>query len=250
MAHPFVWYEFLTPDPEAAKAFYPHVTGWGVGAFEIPGGPPYSMWMNGERPIGGTLQMPAEAVAQGARSHWLAYVGVESVDATYQAAVDLGAKSFVAPQDIPGAGRFAVLADPQGAMFALHGSSGTGAAPGVGDVTWHELATTDTEGAWKFYSALFGWHETGVMDMGEMGPYRMFGWSDFAAGGMMRKADEIPMSFWNLYINVPDLSAAVEKTKELGGTILYGPMQVPDGSHVAGALDPQGAVFALHQSKS
>lgn len=254
MAHPFVWYELLTPDPEAAKAFYPEVTGWKTGIFEMPGGPPYSMWLNGERPIGGALQMPPEAVAQGAKAHWLPYAGVPSVDETYQRALELEAKSFVAPQDIPNVGRFAVLADPQGAMFALHSSSTTPMAdpqpPVVGDISWHELSTSDPEAAWTFYSTLFGWHETGRRDMGADGTYQMFGWADFPAGGIFTKPPHMPAPSWVLNVNVPDLEASVAAAKSLGVQILYGPMEVPDGSHVAGATDLQDAVFALHQFKS
>lgn len=253
MANPFVWYELLTVDPEAAKAFYPEVTGWKTGTFEIPGAPPYLMWQNGDRPIGGALQMPPEAVAQGAHPHWLPYAGVPSVDETYQRALELGAKSFVAPQDIPNVGRFAVLADPQGAMFALHSSSTTPLAepkpPVVGDVSWHELSTSDPEAAWTFYGTLFGWHETGRMDMGADGTYQMFGWADFPVGGIFPKPPHMPAPSWVLYVNVPDLEASVATAKSLGGQILYGPMEVPDGSHVAGALDPQAAMFALHQFK-
>lgn len=255
MAHPFVWYELLTQDPEAAKAFYPAVTGWTTGVFDIPGMPPYTLWQNGEKPIGGAMQLPPEASAQGAPSHWLPYVGVPSVDEIHERALELGAKSFVAPQDIPNVGRFAVLADPQGAMFALHSSTTTPAAepapPEVGEVSWHELITTDPDAGWDFYRTLFGWHETSQMDMGETGVYRMFGWADFPMGGIYAKPPESPVSSWLIYVKVPDLDAAVATVSKLGGQILYGPMDVPDnGGRVAGAMDPQGAAFALHQAKS
>jgi len=56
-------------------------------------------------------------------SYWSVYFKVDDVDATFQKAIELGAKEMVAPQDYPG-GRFAIVSDPQGAMFALYKSGG------------------------------------------------------------------------------------------------------------------------------
>ncbi len=115
-----VWYELMSSDPEAAKAFYTDVVGWNIIPWEGGGDMDYAMWAVGDRGIGGVMQLPEEAKAMGAPPHWLAYVAVEDVDATVAKATELGGRTYVEPTDIPNVGRFSVVADPQGAAFALH----------------------------------------------------------------------------------------------------------------------------------
>src|SRR5215218_8021231 len=147
----FVWYDLMTTDPEGAKAFYAAVTGWGTQVWDEMA---YTMWTVGERPIGGIMKLPAEALAGGARPHWLGYVAVPDVDATTARAQELGATVMVPPTDIPTVGRYSVLADPQGALIAAYTHASAApepeGMPPVGEFSWHELATTDPEAAWGF----------------------------------------------------------------------------------------------------
>ena len=246
----FVWYELMTSDPDAAKAFYTKVVGWGTQPFG-EGDPPYTMWMNGEAPVGGFMQLPTEAKAAGAPPHWMPYVGTPDVDATVVQAKDLGAKVLVDPQDIPGAGRFAVLQDPQGAAFACYASDQDAPAPEgpppVGQFSWHELATSDYEAAFEFYSTLFGWKKTDAMDMGEGAIYQMYGLGEMPLGGIYNQTPDQPgPPGWLLYVKVPSVSDSLEVIKEAGGQVLNGPMDVPGGDQVAQCMDPQGAAFAVH----
>jgi predicted enzyme related to lactoylglutathione lyase len=248
----FVWYELLTSDPKAAEDYYTKVVGWGTTLFE-GAGTPYTMWMNGDTPVGGVMLLPEQAKAAGAPPHWIGYVGTPDVDATARDAADAGATILVAPQDIPSVGRFAVLQDPQGAVFSLYAPAGEHPGhegpPMSGEFSWHELATTDHEAAFAFYAKLFGWKKTESMDMGEMGVYQMFGRGEQTLGGMFNKSAEIPgPPFWLYYTRVPDVSKAVENVTGLGGQILNGPMEVPGGDMIVQCLDPQGAAFALHAS--
>jgi uncharacterized protein len=52
-------------------------------------------------------------------SYWMVYFGVDDLDASYRTALDAGAREMMGPTDFPG-GRFAILGDPQGAVFGLH----------------------------------------------------------------------------------------------------------------------------------
>jgi hypothetical protein len=121
--------------------------------------------------------------------------------------------------------------------------------PVPGGWSWHELATTDREGAFKFYSALFGWVKTGDMDMGEAGIYQMYGLGEIPMGGIYNKTHEMPVSNWLPYAMVPNADDAAATAKKQGGTILVGPMEVPGGDRIAMMLDPQGAAFAVHSKK-
>ncbi|HKY60459.1 MAG TPA: VOC family protein [Gemmatimonadota bacterium] len=245
----FVWYELMTTDPQAAQSFYTDVIGWTTAPFENAE-TPYTLWMNGEAPVGGVMELPPEARAHDTPPHWMAYVEVDDVDATAKKAGKLGGKLLVEPRDIPNVGRFAILQDPQGAAIAIHrseqGMAGNG-EPQVGQFSWHELATTDHEAAFDFYSKLFGWNETDAVDMGEMGTYQMYGQGDVPLGGMFNKTPEMPgPPSWLYYTRVDDIDRTVEKVREKGGQVLNGPMEVPGGDRIAQCLDPQGAMFAVH----
>jgi hypothetical protein len=249
----FVWYDLMTTDPEAAKAFYSAVAGWGTELWENSG-MSYTMWTANGKPIGGTMKLPDEATAGGARPHWLAYVEVPDVDAIAARARELGGTVMVPPGDIPTVGRYTVLADPQGAVIApfaptQHQPEREGMPP-VGEFSWHELATTDPGAAFAFYSDLFGWEKTSDFDMGEMGLYQMYGRRGQTLGGIFKKPAEMPgPPAWLYYARVADVNAAIEAARQQGGQVLNGPMEVPGGDLIAQLADPQGGMFAVHQSK-
>ncbi len=186
----------------------------------------------------------------GSQSHWLPYVAVPDVDATVRHATSLGARTYVPPTDIV-VGRFAVLADPQGAIFAIYKS--VGETPGhdgnakVAEFSWHELMTSDPSAAWDFYHALFGWDKRSAMDMGPQGVYQMFGRAGIDLGGIYSPPPDAPMpSHWMCYVRVPSVDKAVALIEKLGGRVVHGPMEVPRGSRIAMCIDPQGAAFAVH----
>ena len=246
----FCWYELLTTDPKAAPDFYGKIAGWGTMPWE-GGGPPYTMWMNGEGPIGGIMQLPDEATAAGAPPHWLAHVSTPDLAATTAKVKKLGGE-VVNQMKIPTVGEFAIIRDPQGAAFSAFQSEGD--APGhdeparLGEISWHELATDGWEDAWTFYSGLFDWQKADAVDMGEMGLYQMFTRGAHPVGAMFNRPPEMPVSSWVYYVRVPDVDAAAEAVKEHGGQVLNGPMEVPGGDWIAQCMDPQGAMFAVHAS--
>ena len=101
------------------------------------------------------------------------------------------------------------------------------------------------EAAFEFYSDQFGWETSELMDMGPMGKYRIFGADGVTLGGMMDKPPEAPASAWGFYVNVDGIGAAIDRIKANGGQVVMGPHEVPGGSWIVQALDPQGALFAL-----
>lgn len=245
----FVWYELMTSDPEAAKAFYTDVIGWGTQPFE--GAPmPYTMWTKGDQPVGGVLEMPAEA---GGPSTWMAHVRVDDVDAIAERVKAEGGDILAGPESVPDVGRWVVFKDPQGAVISAYRPEtdpGEAGEPEPGDVSWHELGTTDHAAAFEFYSDLFGWEKQDAVDMGEHGTYQMYGLPGGAMlGGMYDRMEGMPgpdRPAWLYYILVEDLDDAVEKVRSGGGTIVVEPMEVPGGTRIAVGIDPQGAAFGLH----
>lgn len=257
MADKFFWYELMTPDPDASRDFYGHVIGWTFA--EMPGGDmPYTIISAGERPVGGMLTLNDDMKAGGARPAWLGYIHVADVDAKVTEIEAAGGKLHLPPRDVPGAGRIAMLSDPGGAPFYVmdpRPTEGSGELPPIAPTTsgafsWHELyAGQGQAAAFDFYSGLFGWESMHEMDMGPMGIYRLFGAEGVQLGGMMDKPAHIPAAFWGFYTTVDGIDAAIGRLKEKGGQVLNGPHQVPGGSWIVQAMDPQGAAFALTSAK-
>jgi predicted enzyme related to lactoylglutathione lyase len=249
----FVWHELMTTDIKSAAAFFGKVVGWKTQSDQKSS---YTMFVIDKRPMAGLMLLPEDAKAMGARPNWLSYIGTPDVDATAREAAALGATIVKPPTDIPNVGRFAVIADPQGAVFAgftplptqTPPADGT---PAVGDFSWHELATSDWRAAFDFYQRLFGWEKTESMDMGpEVGTYQMYGWKGKTLGGMFNKSKNMPgPPAWLPYIKVTDTKQAVKKVATLGGQVVSGPMEVPGGDWIAQGIDLQGAMFAIDSSK-
>ncbi len=244
----FVWHELLTNDPKAAIDFYTRLIGWKAQAWDKD--PAYTLLLAESGPIGGVMAPPPEAKSAGAPPSWLHYLDTPDVSATVDAAVRLGAKVYKQVTQIPDVGRFAVLADPQGAVFATitpQSPSQINDPPLLGEFSWHELATTDQVAALGFYQQLFGWEKTEAMDMGPMGIYQMFGWAGKSVGGIYNKPKDMPASpHWLGYAVVPDSRRIAEAVPAAGGKVLNGPMEVPGGGLIVMCVDPQGAAFAVH----
>jgi hypothetical protein len=248
-----VWYDLMTTDPAKAVTFYTKLIGWTITPMPMGAGS-YDMWTSARGPMGGVMQLPEEAAKAGAPSHWLMYVSTPDVAATVKGAAAMGAKVFVPPTPIPDVGEFAVLADPQGGMFALYCSDKPATdeivLAAIGEFGWHELATSDPEAAWAFYSALFDWEKREVHDMGPAGLYRLWsrpGWP-MGLGAMFPRPAEMPVNCWTLYVRVPDINAAAAAVRSLGGRMHADPMEVPGSAWVAPCADPTGASFALLQT--
>lgn len=112
----FSWCELMTPDVEAAKAFYTKLFGWDTEEMKMPE-MTYTVVKAGGNMVGGIMQIPKDA--QGMPASWGAYVTVDDVDLTAKTAEQLGAKLCVPPRDIPNVGRFCVIQDPQGAYLNI-----------------------------------------------------------------------------------------------------------------------------------
>ncbi|RQO60592.1 glyoxalase [Paucibacter sp. KBW04] len=252
-ACPFVWYELMTTDAAAATAFYSQVVGWSAADAGMPG-MDYTLLSIGGSQIAGLMALTQDMRAAGVPSCWVGYVGVANVDAQAERIVKAGGTLHMPPTDIPGVGRFASFADPQGASLCIFTGSSEEQPlqPPVGTpgtVGWHELMALDGAKAWDFYAEQFGWQKKEAVDMGPMGVYQCFGGADQAFGGMMSKMPEMPVPAWGYYFNVEAIDAAVERVKAGGGQVINGPMQVPGGSWIINAIDPQGAMFSLVAEK-
>ena len=112
------WTELTTSDTKAAEAFYTKLFGWGV-KHAAPGAPmEYTEFSVAGTPSIGMMPKPEQMPAH-IPSYWMPYFQVANCGASTAKAKELGGKLMVGPQDIPTTGRFAIISDPQGAMFAV-----------------------------------------------------------------------------------------------------------------------------------
>jgi len=251
----FIWYELLTPDQDAARAFYEKVVGWTIDK-AADNEMDYRMINSASGPIAGSMTLSDAMQSAGASPCWLGYINVSDVDTVVEATTAAGGTVHLEPQDVDGVGRIAMVADPSGAAFYVmkpvppagdpDASSNSFAAtePMVGHCAWNELRSSDPAKALNFYHDLFGWEKDGEMDMGPMGKYEFLR-HDHMIGAIMPKPDDNPVSAWLFYFRVPDIDAAAAAISREGGKILQPPIEIPGGDHATIAMDPQGARFAL-----
>ena len=206
-----------------------------------------------ETPVAGLMTTP-EGV--NAPPFWAMYVGAPKLEEAAAHIKRLGGGECSPVIEVPTVGRMQMMTDPQGAAFYIYEPASPvqqpEGAPEIGDASWHELMTTDAPAAMEFYGEVFGWQPSDTLDMGPMGKYHMFNRPHGMIGGMMNKPPEMAQVTpnWQIYFRVPDILSAVERINANGGRILNGPMEVPGGDWIVNALDPQGAVFALHARKA
>jgi len=244
----FVWHQLMTRDVAGAKKFYSKLVGWKT--IPWPLDPAYTVCHADAGPVAGIMELPAELPAD-VLPHWIQYIGTRDVDGTADAAVRAGGSVLKAPSDMQGAGRYAMLKDPQGATFAIinpeNARAESDGVPPLGTFSWHELATTDNEAAFAFYSGLFGWDAITRMDMGPNGVYLIFGQNGKQRGGMYIKPNDMPAPpNWMPYAHVPNADKGFAVARSSGAKEMMGPMDVPGGSRIAAVFDPAGAMFAIH----
>jgi hypothetical protein len=241
----FIWYELTTTDADAAKAFYTSVVGWGTRDASMPGAA-YTLFTAGDAAPAGLMGLSKDAQKMGAQPRWTGYVGVDDVDLAVGQLTRLGGTVYVPPTDIPDVSRFAVVADPQMATFALlkwrhpDQQQSSAALPGV--VAWHELLAANPQRTLDFYRELLGWQKA---DGAAGGIYQLFAVNGQTIGSITVKPPQTPLPFWLHYFYVADVDAAAARVKAAGGQILEGPVEAQGGNRIACCVDPQGAMFAL-----
>ncbi|WP_103333884.1 VOC family protein [Pseudotabrizicola formosa] len=239
------WYELTTASIPASSAFYGPVMGWQFKDSGMPGFD-YTIASHGTDMVAG-LMGPDTPMPE----FWLLTFAVDDCDATAKRVTTLGGTVHRAPQDIPGTGRFAIAADPQGAVFGLmqpaDGQPGTAYSLSmqVGHANWHELQTSDPAAALRFYTTLLGWTEGQAMEMGAEGTYHLLSMPHGDIGGLMALPQPGIPPHWLPVFGTDSIAAAMTRIGAQGGKTLHGPMEVPGGAFVCYAADPRGAIFAL-----
>ncbi len=242
-----IFTELVTPDLVAAKRFYGELFGWSFRDIDL-GRIEFTEASLEGRPVAGMIRkdMPADGHRQPA---WLTFIATRDVDAAEALAVQHGAKLLFKPHTIPRLGREAVLADPQGAVFAMLASS-SGDPPDAladpGNWIWSSLITNDPDTDAAFYQTLFGYD---VFDLPGQDETRhlMLASDSYARASVNPLPSERPDARprWLNYIRVDDVAATSAKVVSLGGSVVVPPRIDRNGGRIAVVVDPAGAAFGL-----
>lgn len=245
------WYSLMTTDVAGSNEYYTKLLGLEISEFEIPGMGVAQIYSAAGKPFGGPVPLEADA---GLPSHWMTYFTVADVDAACKQVEALGGTVCAEPFDMPTIGRSAVVTDPAGAAFHLFTPEARDEdinvmGPAPGQVCWLELMVDDPAQVQAFYGELLGWRIE-AQDMGGQ-PYLIGHSGELMVAGIMKRPDDVPSSppCWLPYFMVQDLEAATASAAELGGTRLFGPMQIPSIGHFCLVQDPAGAVGYLFQGE-
>ena len=258
----FIWYDLMTIGLEDSLVFLTELLGFGVTEAKIGEDGQYFMCTPKDVPEALFGAIPVEA-DEGVQSHWLGYLAVDHFDPVLTFVREHGGDVHVSPEEYEDeegqqiesllSGRFAVVTDPQGAVFAPFQSheeipEADAAGAAVGRFGWFELLTDDVDGACVFYNRLFGWEIGPPLDRGEEGIAHAL-----ARGGRVfgmvrpRLAGDAYPPRWMYYFRVADLDRALGRTRELGGFLYEDPAAV-DGGRRATVIDPTGAPVGLWQA--
>lgn len=239
------WADLESSDVDVAKAFYSQLFGWEI----QEAGPEYGGYVTFLKDGAQVAGLNAPMGGGPASNAWLTYLQVDDAQAVAKAARAAGATVLVEPMVVGDQGTMAVLADPTGAVVGIWQSgahAGFGAVDEAGTAVWHELNTHDYDAALAFYTEVFGWKPEVLSDTAEF-RYSTFGPADLPVGGVFDASGVLPKempSHWQLYLGVEDVTEAVARAEELGGSVIRKPWDSQFGSFALVA-DPNGAVFVL-----
>jgi len=239
----FVWRERTTPDAGIAREFYSELLGWTWEEVQSIDGLYWVAYADETR-VGGLWRPPSGASMPVA---WNSYLSVEDVDAITRRAQEMGWKVFRPPTEIPGIGRFSVIADFAGAAVLPYRNVGPDPSPGEvappGAFCWESLVTSDIPRALREYGTLFGWR----CQSSPSGEVPIFAVDDTRGGQVadVQRAQQGPPR-WLTYVRVMDASLCSSRVEKLGGKVVVPRVDIPQGT-ISFIADPGGAMFGLFQ---
>jgi uncharacterized protein len=243
-----VWTDLVTPDLNAAKHFYGALFGWTFR--DVPGDPNYTLALLNGEPLAGMFQKALPA-GQAQQPAWLTFLAVRDVDAAQRAVLQGGGKVLSKPHNYPQRGRQAVLADPDGAVFAVLAAQG-GDPPDYlaepGERIWTSLMVKDPQHETTFYKTLFGYDVYDLESEGESAAqHYVLSADNYARVGLnaLPADSKRRHPHWLNFVRVTDAAEAAKKAVALGGRVLVEAHVDRHGGQLAVLADPSGAPFGV-----
>lgn len=220
----FCWVDVAATDLGAARDFYGGIFGWEFVDVGQPGPAYLVARQDGADVCGIRPERDGEAVG------WTSYVAVNDIAQASARAMGRGADIVGEVPTTPGTTRVVAVRDPAGAVLGLWHSAdvpGAGVVNEVGTWTWNELVADDLDAAATFYAEAFGWEAQPIPGVAGRVSFRM---GDLlVAGGHAPNPGEATEPRWDVSFRVADVDAALTRVQELGGRVLFPPMQIPVG---------------------
>lgn len=246
------WLDLGIHDLDAAKTFYAGLFGW---TFEDLGEDfhHYNLIRNNGALVGGVMDVSGMTCPQGEDipSEWGVFLAVDNADARLAKVTAAGGTVVTSAYDVGDSGRMAVVLDPTGAVIGLwqalelEGYEFTGSP---GSPVWFELMTQRFDDAAAFYTAVFDADLIPLSEPMENDDFRYVtnGQGEGASWGIGDARGIMPETAtgWRIYLGVAECDAAVDRVRELGGSLLDGPVNSPFG-RIATVADPEGASFQI-----
>lgn len=237
----FVWFDLVTADPQAARAFYAEVFGW---SFQpMPTGPDYQVILAGDRPVGGVFQPTGTRGPAGTR--WLSFASVGDMPAVIAALQQAGFQLLLPATEVPGRGTQAIVRDPQGAVLGLMRSSAGDPADepvGPGEFFWVDLYARDTLAAAAAYAQV-GYSVVPASE--ETGDRLLLAAKGYARAGVTPLPPDADKAGWLPYVQVDSVADTVASAQAAGGKVLLAPDPDVLGGNVAVIGDPLGGVIGV-----
>ena len=238
------WIDLSTSDVRKSTHFYAELLGWEIEARDESA---YRIARVQGLPVAGFIPLPEDGGSW--PETWITYFLAENIDAQVQQVERLGGRVLAAPTEV-GIGRMTLLADAAGALFGLIEPAGEDyfiAAGEPGTPVWHELtATSGFDAAVDFYHGLLDW-ELVAEAAEEDFTYTTAVAEGAPFAGLWKAEGQFPPqvpSFWQSYLGVVDLDAAVARVPELGGEVIREPWDSPFG-RLGIIADSTGATVTL-----
>jgi predicted enzyme related to lactoylglutathione lyase len=237
----FCFAELHTSDVEGAKRFYSDLFGWAAVDSAVDG---YTLFQVDGKDVAGLRRVGQAA------SRWIPFLAVASADAACTKALRLGAAVTAPAADTGNLARTAVLRDPAGGALGLweaRGHAGAALLDEPGSLWWAELLTRDVAVAKSFYSSLLGWRAVDTLKYGIR--YSVFKQGDESLAGLLPIGADwgAVTPYWQILFAVDNCDARVERAKKAGGSLVFGPNDVPNAGRAAIVADPRDAVSVLMQ---
>lgn len=239
------WVDLMTPDLDAARAFYHAIFGW---EYDIAG-PEFGSYTTarlGQHTTAGLAGNQPGAPAMPAV--WSLYFAADDIEAAVAHAVKLGAKVLYPPMVVGQFGSMATCEDPNGTVFSFWQAGqhiGAQITDEPGSTTWYELYASDAKLARDFYTALLG--ATAELMPGGL-EYYVLKQGDKMLGGIMQIDPAWGMLHpqWMTYFTVANADETAAVITRHGGQVMGNVDDSPFG-RLAAIMDPSGAMFKIIQ---
>lgn len=224
----------------AAASFYGEVLDWAIAPHP---GSAYLLARAGEATVAGLLPL-----GEGGLAHWVGQLVTDDVHHLCRRMTFLQGQVLLPPEETPGFGTIAMIADPAGAVMHVFTPQGTAlapeSAPAPGHIGFHTLVAPRADLAARVYRSLFDWKASTPVTT-EHGV-----WTPLHAGFRRDAALLEPKALelapqWAHHVKVEALGPVVERALARGATLLHPPVALPRVGTVAVLADPWGAAFGL-----